>query len=66
MLLGFPQIMSLGVVPVDALVWPVTGLMTDFYRKIYIVSKDLITTGPVRVFDNCLDKSSDSFIEIGV
>lgn len=66
MLLGFPQIMSLGVVPVDALVWPVTGLMTDFYHKIYIVSKDLITTGPVRVFDNCLDKSSDSFIEIGV
>ena len=66
MLLGFPQIMSLGVVPADALVWPVTGLMTDFYHKIYIVSKDLITTGPVRVFDNCLDKSSDSFIEIGV
>ena len=66
MLLGFPQIMSLGVVPADALVWPVTGLMTDFYHKIYMVSKDLITTGPVRVFDNCLDKSSDSFIEIGV
>ena len=66
MLLGFPQIMSLGVVPADALVWPVTGLMTDFYHKIYIVSKDLITTGPVRVFDNCLDQSSDSFIEIGV
>ena len=66
MLLGFPQIMSLGVVPADALVWPVTGLMMDFYHKIYMVSKDLITTGPVRVFDNCLDKSSDSFIEIGV
>lgn len=66
MLLGFLQIMSLGVVPADALLWPVTGLMTDFYHKIYIVSKDLITTGPVRVFDNCLDKSSDSFIEIGV
>ena len=66
MLLGFPQIMSLGVVLADALLWPVTGLMTDFYHKIYIVSKDLITTGPVRVFDNCLDKSSDSFIEIGV
>lgn len=65
MLLGFLQIMSLGVVPADALLWPVTGLMTDFYHKIYIVSKDLITTGPVRVFDNCLDKS-DSFIEIGV
>ena len=59
MLLGFPQIMSLGVVPADALVWPVTGLMTDFYHKIYIVSKDLITTGPVRVFDNCLDNSSN-------
>ena len=66
MLLGFLQIMSLGVVPADALLWPVTDLMTDFYHKIYIVSKDLITTGPVRVFDNCLDKSSDSFIEIGV
>ena len=66
MLLGFLQIMSLGVVPADALLWPVTGLRTDFYHKIYIVSKDLITTGPVRVFDNCLDKSSDSFIEIGV
>ena len=66
MLLGFLQIMSLGVVPADALLWPVTGLMTDFYHKIYIVSKDLITTGPVRVFDNCLDKLSDSFIEIGV
>ena len=66
MLLGFLQIMSLGVVPADVLLWPVTGLRTDFYHKIYIVSKDLITTGPVRVFDNCLDKSSDSFIEIGV
>jgi len=57
--------MFLGVVPVDALVWPVTGLMTDFYHKIYIVFKDLITTGPVRVFHNCLDKSSYSFIEVG-
>ena len=46
--------MFLGVVPVDALVWPVTRLMRDFYHKIYIVFKDLITTGPVRVFHNII------------
>ena len=46
--------MFLGVVPVDALVWPVTRLMRDFYHKIYIVFKDLITTGPVRVFHDII------------